>query len=116
MVERRRDPLASGGQGGVAIISQGNCWRAGGTTRFGLRCTLGPSPPQPWSAIGRVASLLRHPGLAQTGEISGFEQGVDLRHPPISESPQAGGARIAIVVALPPGFGKFSSGAFGLAF
>src|SRR6266446_5561356 len=27
-------------------------------------------------------SFLRHPGFAQTGEISGFVQGADLRHPP----------------------------------
>jgi len=33
-------------------------------------------------------SFLRHPGLAQTGEIRGFEQGADLRHPEISGYPE----------------------------
>jgi hypothetical protein len=35
-------------------------------------------------------SFLRHSGLAQPGEISGFEQGACLRRPPISDGPQDG--------------------------
>ena len=37
-------------------------------------------------------SLLRHPGLAQSGEISGFEQGADLRYPEILGGLQMGDA------------------------
>src|SRR5215471_5947427 len=53
--------------------------------------------------------LFRHPGLAQTGEIRGFEQGADLRHPSprARKGLQAGDARKAISAAQPAGFGKF---------
>src|SRR5207248_11222945 len=36
------------------------------------------------SEAAASASLLRHPCSAQTGDISVFEQGADLRHPPIT--------------------------------
>ena len=35
-------------------------------------------------------SFLRHPRLAQTSEIGGFEQGADLRHPEICRRPSGG--------------------------
>src|SRR3984893_4295248 len=59
-------------------------------------------------------TLLRHPGLAQAGEISGFVQRADLRHPQPRTGMrlQAGHARKKISVQL-PGFGKFSDSAFG---
>jgi len=38
---------------------------------------------------GESGSFFGHPGLAQTGEVSRFEQGADRRHPPISRCPQA---------------------------
>src|SRR5260370_22059038 len=60
-------------------------------------------------------SFLRHPGLAQTDEISGFEQGTDLRHSVISGSAHAGDARKRTFAAQLAGFGEFGSGAFGLA-
>jgi hypothetical protein len=41
------------------------------------------------TANRQCRSFLRHAGLAQPGEISAFDQGTDLRHPPI-EGPQAG--------------------------
>ena len=43
--------------------------------------------------LGR-RSLLRHSGLVQPGEISRFEQGANLRHPPISGCRHASDARI----------------------
>ena len=46
-------------------------------------------------------SFLRYSGLAQAGRVSGFEQCADLRHPVVSDSPQAGNARITIVAASP---------------
>src|ERR1700726_1853749 len=64
---------------------------------------------------GRRLSPLRHAGLAQAGEISGFEQGTDLGHPPISPT-EAGYARIAIIADQPASFGEFGSGALALAF
>ena len=66
--------------------------------------------------MGAGASLLRHPGLAKAGEIGGFVQGADLRHPELSDGLQTGDARITIVAAQPAGFGEFGGGAFGVAF
>jgi feruloyl esterase len=62
------------------------------------------------------SSLLRHPGLAQTGEISGLEEGADLRHPEIPNGPQTGEARITTIAVQPAGFGEFRGGALGLLF
>ena len=55
-------------------------------------------------------SLLRHPGPSQAGEISGFVQGADLRHPEISSSFQAGDARITVIAGEQPGFRLYRSG------
>ena len=59
---------------------------------------------------------LRNSGLAQSGEISGFVQGADLRHPPRFDGPQARDAGITIVADQPTGLGEFDGGAFGVAF
>jgi len=64
----------------------------------------------------RPASLLRHPGLTETGEIRGFEQGADFRHPEILDGLHAGDAKIATVAHEFPGFSEFGGGALGLAF
>jgi adenylate cyclase len=90
-------------------------------------------PPARWPCADRVTqyrppprarnrpSFLRHPGLAQTDEIRGFEEGADLRHhgsfahPENAGGLQAGDARIT-AVASPPGFGECGGGAFGVAF
>src|SRR5580700_7107261 len=61
-------------------------------------------------------SLLRHSGLAQAGEISGFDQSADLLYPPIFRAPEASDARKAIVAEQLSGFGEFRGGAVGLAF
>ena len=67
-------------------------------------------------------SFFRHAGLAQAGEIGGFEQGADLRHPPIprpadcSSGLHTRDAQKTIVGDQPASFGEFSGGAFGLAF
>src|SRR5215469_15412063 len=63
-----------------------------------------------------MASLLRHPGLAQTGDIGGFEQGADLRYqlPEIFDLAQPGEARKAVVAAEPAGLGEFGGSALGL--
>jgi hypothetical protein len=58
-------------------------------------------------------SFFRHCSLAQPGQISGFEQGTDLRHPEIS-SFQAGKARITPVAVQPLGFYKFGGSALRL--
>src|ERR1700730_6029460 len=68
-----------------------------------------------------IRSLLRQTGLAQTGEICGFEQGADpdpriLGRPEKTDGLQAGDARKAIVAAPPACFGEFLGGAFGVAF
>jgi VanZ family protein len=65
----------------------------------------------------KAAVLLRHAGLAEAGDIGGFEQGVDLRHQSlvIFDGPQASEARKAVVTAQPAGLGEFGGGAFGLA-
>jgi hypothetical protein len=49
--------------------------------------------------------FLRHSGLAQPGEISGFEQGANLWHSEISDRLQSGDAGIAIVGDEPAGLG-----------
>jgi hypothetical protein len=61
-------------------------------------------------------SFLRHSGLAQADEISGFEQGTDLRHPPIPNGPHAGDARPTTFASQPTCFGEFGGSAFGLTF
>src|SRR6516164_3814252 len=60
-------------------------------------------------------SLLRHPGLAQAGEMGGFEQGSDFRYSPIADGLQAREARKSIVQRQPPGFGEFGGGALDFA-
>jgi len=61
-------------------------------------------------------SFFRHAGLAQAGEVSGFDQSADLRYAPIFDSPEASNARKAIVAEQPPGFGEFRGGKVGLSF
>src|SRR6516165_11335513 len=67
-------------------------------------------------------SFLGHPGLAQAGEKSCFEQGPDLRHAPISRSANGSAgfeprnARVTTVDGQPPGFRELRGGALGLAF
>src|ERR1700694_212449 len=68
------------------------------------------------TADRQCRSFLRHPGLAQAGEISGFEQSADLRYPPIFFGLEASDAGKAIVAEQPPGFVEFSGGAVGLFF
>src|SRR4051794_10143100 len=68
------------------------------------------------TANRQCRSFLRHSGLAQPGEIRGFEQGAGLRYPPVSAGLHVCDARKATVDAQPPGFGEFGGGAFGLAF
>src|ERR1700732_5113535 len=60
-------------------------------------------------------SFLRHPGLAQTGEIGGLDQSLDLRHPEISDGPQAGEAGIETFAPKSPGLSELGGGALGLA-
>ena len=68
--------------------------------RARTRDVTGPMP------MGR-RSLLRHSSLSQAGEIGGFKQRLDLRHPPISaHGPQTSDARIAIVGTQPAGLGR----------
>src|SRR5271166_931394 len=80
------------------------------------------TPPACRGGNGRGRpSFLRHPGLAQAGEIGGFEQGAYLRHPPISGPTdrsgglEAGDARITAVRSQPSGFGELGRGAFTFA-
>jgi len=68
-----------------------------------------------WVREGDRRSFLRHPGLAQAGEIGGFMQGTDVRHAEILDGPQPGDTRKTIVADQPSGFGEFGGGAFGLA-
>src|SRR5579862_1086764 len=68
------------------------------------------------SAARWPRSFLRNAGLAQTGEISAFDQCADLRHPPGRDGAEAGDAGITIVTDEPSGFGELRSGAFGVAF
>jgi hypothetical protein len=76
------------------------------TAALGALCG-GLTSPSPLARQGKLGHLLllRHPGLAQPGEISGFEQSADLRHAPIiARSGESGGldvgqAGISIVVA-----------------
>src|SRR6516165_7464994 len=71
--------------------------------------------------MNSARSFFRHPGLAQTGDVSGFEQGADLRHPPIaarsgvSGGLQAGDAQMSVITAESPSFGEFGEGLFILA-
>src|SRR5882757_3694142 len=61
-------------------------------------------------------SSLRYPGLAQTGEISGFGQAANFRHPPRFDGPQACDGGVTIVADQPASFGEFGGGAAGLVF
>src|ERR1700737_1844174 len=83
------------------------------TTRSSAARTSSPAP----IAASAAASLFRHSGFAQTSEIGGFEEGLDLRyHCPVnSKSAQSGEARKTIVAAQPAGFGELGGGAVGLA-
>ena len=73
-----------------------------------------------WAArsggVGRVPSLLRHPGHVQTSEISALEHGADFRCAEIFGGRQMSDARITTIGGEPAGFGEFRGGAFGLAF
>ena len=66
-------------------------------------------------AAGGTGSLLRHPGLAQAGEIRGFQQSPDLRRPPPCKGSQAADARKTTVHSQPAGFGELGGGASGFA-
>jgi len=58
------------------------------------------NPEQAKAGIdGELSSSLRHSGLAQTGEISGFEQRANLGHSVICAGLQARNARITTVTA-----------------
>jgi hypothetical protein len=67
---------------------------------------VGSRSPSSFGAPGKLGHLLllRHPGLAQTGEIGGFVQGADLRHPVIYGGLQVGDARITAIGGEPLGF------------
>ena len=78
----------------------------------------GSRPPDRERSEGKLhsrrrRSLFRHAGLAQAGEIRGFEDGLGLRLS-CNHGPQSADARIAIVAAQSAGFGEFCGGAFGL--
>src|SRR6516162_5282486 len=78
----------------------------------------GSRPPDRERSEGKLhsrrrRSLFRHAGLAQPGEIGGFEEGLGLRLPGKCGS-QARDTRITIVAAQPPGLGEFGGGAFAL--
>jgi len=60
-------------------------------------------------------SFFRHPGQPEAGEISGFKQGTDFRHPIISDGPQARETRETIVATQPAGFAEFGGGPLGFA-
>src|SRR5262249_46504886 len=68
-----------------------------------------------WGQRARRCLFLGHPGLDQTSEIDGFEQGADLWHAKGAHGPQPGDARIAIIAAQPASKGKFGARAFDLA-
>src|SRR5439155_25151361 len=55
----------------------------------------GPQGSRYFNAIRGRRLFLGHSGLAQAGEINGFEQGADLRHSEILRVLQAGDARVA---------------------
>src|SRR5260370_40924659 len=83
-----------------------------------LRTRSGPPAAMAGITASRQCrSLLRHSGLAQPGEISGFVQSAGLRHPPpcAGKDLQAGDARDKISAVQPPGFGEFGGGAGGFA-
>jgi hypothetical protein len=69
----------------------------------------------PWPIADRRRSFLGHPGLAQSSEISGFDQGLDLRHAPRRDRPQVGDAGITIIANQSSGFGELGCGALDLA-
>jgi hypothetical protein len=76
----------------------------------------GASLPGPNSGLISERSLLRHPCLAQAGEVCGLGQDTELRRfkpSPSGSLLQAGNARIAI--AEPAGFAERDRGAFRLA-
>src|ERR1700726_3521704 len=64
----------------------------------------------------RGASPLRHPGLAQTGEVGSFVQGTDFWHTEIKDSLRVGDAQETTAAAQPPGFSEFGGSAFAFAF
>src|SRR5204863_6009418 len=59
-------------------------------------------------------SFLRHSGLTQAGEVSGFEQSLDLGNI-ISAGPHASDAWIRALTREAASLGEFSGGTFGLA-
>jgi hypothetical protein len=85
-----------------------------GSARRAVRWAHGRRPPLARQGKAGRLLLLRHPGLAQAGEISSLEQGADLRYSPVSRGLHASDARVAIVSAQPTGFGEFGGGAFGV--
>ena len=82
--------------------------------RTGARATSGCYRSTTLGAC--FGSLLRHPGLAQAGEISGLVQRADFRYPEISDGLQAVDARIAIIAAQPSSFGELGDRVFSLAY
>jgi hypothetical protein len=63
--------------------------------------------------LGR-ASLLRHSGLLQTGEISGLAKSTDCLSLITGRGSQTSDARIRTLATQPTSFGEFRGGAFGL--
>ena len=66
----------------------------------------------PCSKVYVLCLFFRHCGQPKAGEVSGFEQGADFRHPEISGGLQVGDARITTVNAQASGFGEFCGSAF----
>src|SRR5271169_5751467 len=81
----------------------------------GVALTRSSAETRAWVRDLRAGFSLGHPGFAQAGEISDFEQGLDRWHPPVPGSLYAGDARIT-TVAEPLSFGEFHAGAFDPAF
>src|SRR5437762_13139343 len=79
------------------------------------RPAYGPRPMAPPTWSSTPTSFLRHPGLAQTGEIGGFDQGADVGHSPRFGGPQAGDAGITIVADQHAGFRELGGGALVVA-
>src|SRR5205085_12248019 len=80
-----------------------------------IRNCISPQPEAEGWLLIEATSLLRHPGFAQAGEITGFDQGADLRHAPRIDGPQAGNTGITIIPDQPARFGQLSRGAVGVA-
>src|SRR5689334_3478823 len=81
----------------------------------GALCVGLTSPLTRQRKLGHLL-FLRHPGLAQSDEIGGFKQDVDLRNIPICVGLYLGEARKRTLAQQPAGLGKFGGGTIGLAF